>query len=264
MTSNKKKSVEGSPELFSVRNNLYFGNYSNCLSIGSELELKTPELKVERDILLYRANIGLGQYELVLNEIDDSKDTPYGLRSIRLLAEYFLNGKEKVIEKIEEYLLDPIFSTDLNLLIVSSTIYTLEGDYLSSIKLMKDMNNLEMCSILISNYLSINRIDLAEKTLKIMSEKNDDASITQLSTASIYLSKGEDKLILAESIYQELIEKYTESVSLLNGKAIVCLKEGRYDEANKILLQALSKRNQDSETLINLIVCSQHLDILNN
>ena len=86
MTSNKKKSsgtttsAEGSPELFSVRNNLYFGNYSNCLSIGSELELKTPELKLERDILLYRANIGLGQYELVLNEIKDSKETPYGLR----------------------------------------------------------------------------------------------------------------------------------------------------------------------------------------
>jgi coatomer subunit epsilon len=81
MTSNKKQSnVDGSSELFSVRNNLYFGNYSACISIGSELDLKSSELKLERDILLYRANIGLGQYELVLNEIQDSKDTPYGLR----------------------------------------------------------------------------------------------------------------------------------------------------------------------------------------
>jgi hypothetical protein len=59
------------------------------------------------------------------------------------LAEYF-QGKKKVIEKMEEYLSDPIFSTDLTLIIVCGTIYTLEGDYLSSIKLMKEMNNLEM------------------------------------------------------------------------------------------------------------------------
>jgi coatomer subunit epsilon len=81
MTSNKKQNnIDGSSELFSVRNNLYFGNYSTCISIGSELEFKSTDLKLERDILLYRANIGLGQYELVLNEIQDSKETPYGLR----------------------------------------------------------------------------------------------------------------------------------------------------------------------------------------
>jgi hypothetical protein len=59
------------------------------------------------------------------------------------LAEYFVKGKE-VLEKMEEYLADPIFSTDLTLIIIGGTIYTLEGDFLSSIKLMKEMNNLEM------------------------------------------------------------------------------------------------------------------------
>jgi coatomer subunit epsilon len=107
--------------------------------------------------------------------------------------------------------------------------------------------------------MNIHRLDLAEKTLKVMSEKNDDASITQLMTASLFLKKGEDKVVEAESIYQELIEKYSESVTLLNGKAIICMKQGRFEEANKLLLEALSKRNQDSETLINLVVCSQHL-----
>lgn len=73
------KKVDESKELFSVRNALYLGNYGLALSAAAELKLKDTQLQVERDVLLYRAHIGLKQYDLVLSEIKD-KDAPFPIK----------------------------------------------------------------------------------------------------------------------------------------------------------------------------------------
>lgn len=73
-----KKDIEGVPELLQMRNNLYLGNYSYC--IAEDVKVNTNEAKLEKEILLQRAHIGLGQYDLVLSEINDSKETPLALR----------------------------------------------------------------------------------------------------------------------------------------------------------------------------------------
>lgn len=99
---------------------------------------------------------------------------------------------------------------------------------------------------------------MAEKALKKMSEMNDEATLTQLSSAYVTLAKGV-KIQDAEDIFQELIDKFGESVALLNGKALCLIRTSKFTEAEKILIAALGKRNQDPETLINLIVCAQHL-----
>lgn len=72
--------INGSPELFTVRNALILGNFGSCISNAAEAKITNDEVKIERDILLYRAHIGLGQYELVLSEIKNEKETPIGLR----------------------------------------------------------------------------------------------------------------------------------------------------------------------------------------
>lgn len=113
--------------------------------------------------------------------------------------------------------------------------------------------------MLVTSLLRIHRIDLAEKALQKMNEMNDDATLTQLCSAYVALSKGGDKIQEAESTFQTLIDKYGESVSLLNGKAMCYLMTKRYEDAYKVLVTALSKRSDDPETLINLIICSQHM-----
>lgn len=72
--------VNGSLALFAVRNALYLGNYALCLSSAADVKITDDEIKLERDILLYRANIGLHQYQIVLNGIKDDNSTPFGLR----------------------------------------------------------------------------------------------------------------------------------------------------------------------------------------
>jgi coatomer protein complex subunit epsilon len=246
------KQSEGASELFLVRNNLYLGNYSQCISMASEIKLAEQHHN-ERDILLYRANIGLGQYEYVLSEIKDDKKTSVGLRSVRILAEYFVKKELS----FDSYLVDPIFSADATFLTVIASIYIQEGNYTEAIKYLKDPSTLEHYSLLVTCFLRIYRLDLAENALKKMSDINDDATITQLTTAWFYLAK--EKFNEAETLFGELLDKYGESVVLLNGKALVYMHQQSYEKANKILVSALAKRSQDSETLINLIVSSLHL-----
>ena len=75
--SNKKES-EGATELLQIRNNLYLGNYAYC--IAEDVKVHSDEAKLEKEILFQRAHIGLGQYDIVLSEIIDSKETPVPLR----------------------------------------------------------------------------------------------------------------------------------------------------------------------------------------
>jgi coatomer protein complex subunit epsilon len=262
-----KKDTEGVPELLQMRNNLYLGNYSYC--IAEDVKVNTNEAKLEKEILLQRAHIGLGQYDLVLSEINDSKDTPLALRAIRLLARYLKGGNSKeILDELEDLLLDPVNGTNSVLLCIAATVYTNEGDILSCIKCCHDPTSLEMFSILVISYLRIYRLDLAESALKKMSELKDDATITQLTTALLNLWKGgttvDAKLLEeAETQFQELMDKYggDSLVTPLNGKALVYLQQqqqqsGKYDSAHKLLLSALAKKAQDPETLANLVSCS--------
>ena len=52
--------------------------------------------------------------------------------------------------------------------------------------------------------------------------------------------------------------QYNETTLLLNGMAACQMHMGKFDEADKYLLKALSKNSTDILTLQNLIVCAQH------
>jgi Tfp pilus assembly protein PilF len=55
------------------------------------------------------------------------------------------------------------------------------------------------------------------------------------------LFKGGEKLVEAQSIYNDMIEKYGNSVLLFNGLAVCSMQLKKWNEAEKYLLQALEK-----------------------
>ena len=110
-------------------------------------------------------------------------------------------------------------------------------------------------------YLKLDRLDLAKKELKRLTDIDEDAIITQLSAAWVYIAsvrnflsnyhqikqdqilnlfKGE-KLQDAYFTFQELAEKNQPTSFLLNSQATCLINQGKYEEALSVLQEALDK-----------------------
>lgn len=107
-------------------------------------------------------------------------------------------------------------------------------------------------------YLKIDRADLAQKQLKTMKSLDEDNTLSMLATAWVNLSLVRDSLPSvpttglsfrsqggkaqdAAYIYEELIDKYGSSASVLNGLAVAKMHQGLFDEAEINLQEALTK-----------------------
>ncbi|EFC49212.1 predicted protein [Naegleria gruberi] len=261
------KTLDGFPELLSVRNALFLGNHTVCLSKIAQTSINenNVDMKLERDVLSYRAHIGLGQHDLVLQQIKESDSLAIPLKSVRLLAEYFQAAKrgspnDSIIEKIDSLQQDPSYSTDNTFAVVSATIYAHEGNDIACLKTLHDISSLEAFALRVRTLIRMNRADLAEHTFKKMSEQYEDATLTQFTGAFVSLAKGtKERVSEAELTFKELSEKFGQSVALANGLALCLMFDFEFEDAEKILMNALGISTNDPETFVNLIACSLHL-----
>ena len=72
-------------------------------------------------------------------------------------------------------------------------------------------------------------------------------------------AQGGEKLQEAYYILQELAEKFSHTVQLLNALAVYHMLAGKYDEAQRLLNEALGKSANDPDTLANLVACLPHV-----
>lgn len=56
-----------------------------------------------------------------------------------------------------------------------------------------------------------------------------------------------------------MIEKFSSTTLLLNGKATCLILQLKYEDAEAVLQESLEKDSNNPDTLINMIVVSQHL-----
>jgi coatomer protein complex subunit epsilon len=244
--------------LFPLRNNFYLGSFQAAINESNVRGLGDSDA-VEKDSFVYRSYIALGQHKLVIDEISDA--APTALQAVKLLALYLSGGaqKDKALSGLLEWLSDSAVSSNPTLLLIAGMINTHEQNYNEALKYTHVGGTLDLCALNVQIYLKMHRPDYAEKQLKIMQQIDEDHTLTQLANAWVNLSLGGAKVQEAYYIFQELCEKYTRTVMLMNGSAVCQMHMGQFEEAESLLLEALNKDSKDANTLANLLVCSLHL-----
>jgi len=245
--------------LFEVRNGFYIGNYQQAINDAQKLRIPSTELTLERDILVYRSYLAQNKFRVVLDEISGS--SPPELRPLKTLADY-LSNKDKRSALVSA--LDEQITVDSNLnnhtfVIVAATIYSHERNFENVLKVLRCDDHLENLAMNLQTYLRMDRVDLAKKELKTMQEKDEDNTLCQLAQASLNVAMGGEKLQEAYYIVQELIEKYGSTPLLLNLQSCALIGQGKHEEAESILMDALAKDPNNPDALLNMMVVTQHL-----
>ena len=256
-------------ELYTLRNRFWLGAYQQAIAEGSNLTRLKDALKIERDEYMFRAYIALGQYNIPLGDIPDAPNTPISLQAVKLLATYLAkpDSRETVLATLGEWLSDPAAAGNTTLQLIAAIVYLYEDQVSEAIKVVHHGTTMEHIALLTQIFLKMDRLDLAQKQLQLMQQADEDATLTQLCTAMVFVATGGAKYQEAVYLYEELIDKFGASQTLLNGLASALMHMGRFDEAEKQLIDAASKGPNDPDTLVNLIACYEQMnkpaDIIN-
>jgi len=247
-------------ELFDIKNSYYIGNYQQCIKDAKKEPPNYGNLRLQRDIFMYRAYLAQKNYAIVLAEIKNN--SPAELKPFKLLAEYLQNiaNKNSVLKSLEQEL-DNMLEINHSLVIVAAIIYNHEHDYESALRILRNDDTLEGMALTLVIYLRMNRVDLATKEFKKLREKDEDATLTQMAQAWINLAMGGEKLQEAYYIFQELIDKYGVTALLLNSQSVCYIGQGEYTKAEDTLQDALEKDSNDIDSLINSLFVSSHLKV---
>lgn len=247
-------------ELFDIKNSYYIGNYQQCINDAQKEPPNYGNLRLQRDIFMYRAYLAQKKYGIVLAEI--KPNSPAELKPFKLLAEYLQTpGNRNSILKTLEQELENMYEINHSLVIVATTIYNHEHNYESALRVLKNDDTLEGVTLSLIIYLRMNRVDLASKEFKKLKEKDEDATLTQMAQAWLNLALGGDKLQEAYYIFQELTDKYGVTALLLNSQSVCYIGQCEYKKAEITLQDALEKDSNDIDSLVNSLFISVHMKV---
>ncbi|XP_059149846.1 coatomer subunit epsilon-like [Physella acuta] len=246
-------------QLFDIRTAFLTGNYQQCVNEAPKLNLGTPELKVERDVLMYRAYIAQRKYGVVLDEIKSSSSPE--LQAVKMYADYLSNESKRdaIVKELDSKMSGNVDLTNSTFLLMAGSVYYHEQNYDSTLRTLHQSDNLECMALMVQTLLKMDRVDLAKKELKRMQDADEDNILFQLAQAWFNLYIGGDKYQDAYYIFQEIADKHTSTPLLLNGQAACYMAQGRFDDAESVLQESMDKDSNNAETIINMIVLSQHL-----
>ena len=211
-------------------------------------------------ILQYRSQCALGQYDDVIAAISDSdaKGTP-DLAAARLYASFLLslqqgkNGEDAVqeAEKLAEKAGD-----NLSVELLVGTVLARSGKQEQALALLsRHQGSLDAVALIVQIHLSQNRADLALKEARSARSFAQDALLVNLAESWIGMRQGGDAYQKAFYVFEELAQAPSSaSASSLIAQAVSELHMGRIEEAETALDQALKLEPENPAALANKIV----------
>lgn len=245
-------------ELFGLKNLFNLGCYQQAISEAISAHPSSEDSNIEAKFFMYRAYIEQQQYRLVLDEV--RADAPPSLLAVKTLAAYLSGDKENALQQIKDLQAANSGSTNWHVALVAGIIFSHEKDYKSALQHTHQSTQLDVMALVTNIYLKMYRVELAKKHLGAMQSNDDDATLTKLASGWVSMHEGGEKYQDALYEFQELGEKYSMSLMLLNCMAVCNMQMGKFREAEDLLQQAQAKSANDVDTMANMAVCAQLLE----
>lgn len=143
--------------------------------------------------------------------------------------------------------------------LVAAHVFLQAGMKKEALQCVHQGRTLEQISCALQIYLQLDRLDLAQKQLHMLRQKDEDSILTQLGAVHVALATGSSTSKDALHTLNQMSEQYGPSILLLNLMACAYLQAGQYAQAEAKLEQARQEFGaNDSDTLVNLIVACQY------
>lgn len=236
------------------------GNFQMALKTLQKIKLPESSLKLKTDILTYRIYIAQKKFGIVLDEVKEDCDSPE-LKLARLLALYFARPDQRssILPQLDSLAHSSSMADDDSKLILLATIYLNAGLTESALRVLHEGSDIYCNALTVQCLIAMHRYDLAGKAVLRMQAADEDALPCQLSIALFNLFKGGDQLQEAMNTYEELKERYGSTPVILNGQASASIGMGRWGDAESFLQESLDLDSNNPDTLVNLIMVSEHL-----
>eukprot|EP00672_Neobodo_designis_P011129 CAMPEP_0174855448 /NCGR_PEP_ID=MMETSP1114-20130205/33305_1 /TAXON_ID=312471 /ORGANISM="Neobodo designis, Strain CCAP 1951/1" /LENGTH=313 /DNA_ID=CAMNT_0016090189 /DNA_START=32 /DNA_END=973 /DNA_ORIENTATION=+ len=269
-------------ELYDVRNGLVLGNFHQA--IAESTNAKPPSRKaedvqafnVERDALVAQAQVGLGQFDIVLGDLKTATaPLLVATRHWAALHKELRSGGngDEAFTSLAALAGESPTAANAPIAVLAAAASIARGDVSGALKLAatwaqaidaskQPRDAIGLRAIACDALLRMNRVDLAEKEVTAMRDIDDDnvqCIMANIATALRAGAKARDRFGEAEILVNELVGRCGQSVSLLNLLALAKIGQGKAQEAEGHLLDALSKRSGDADTLANLAVVAMQL-----
>lgn len=249
-------------ELYTLRAQYWLGHYALALDEGRAAARRPlpPHLKAEREELVFRCHLGLGQYDKIVA----GPGGPPALQALAIHA-LFLNTppaeRDAIVGTLKNLLVNSEAAGNTSVQLTACHVFLAAGklkEALECVHMGLTMEHLAMC---VQIYLKIDRFDLANDALGLLKQADEDSILAQLAGVYIAIAGGRSTAGDAVHILAGLSEQYGPSLTLLNATAAANMVGGQYEAAEGNLRAAVDEfgGGDDADTLVNLVVCAQHL-----
>ena len=252
-------------ELYTLRAQYWLGHYAMALdeARASARRPMPPHLKSEREELMLRCQLATGNYDKVIT--DGNNGGSPALKALALHASYLSSAPEArggVIDELKVLLAStPDSASNTSLQLAACHVFLAAGMLREALQCVHHGLTMEHLAMSVQIYIRIDRLDLANESLNLLKQADEDSILAQLTSSYLAIAKGRNSADDAVHILGGLSEQYGPSLMLLNCMAVANMVGQKYEAAENNLKEAMAEfgGENDADTLVNLVVCSQHM-----